>query len=107
MHRRYRAHPHIPFLIAQKPVGTPVSGLNASPGTSGAPEAQTASDGEILARRVLLAILFFGGMVAGAGIGLEVWGFRLAGNVLYFAGFLACAFGIVRHPANASTSTEK
>jgi hypothetical protein len=97
--RRYHHSPSIPFLIiGSEAAGSSRSGLNTSRATHVAETPQTASSGQKNGSTVFIASLALGGFLAGAGIAVEIAGFREVGQALYAAGFALCAVAIVRHP---------
>lgn len=98
MNRRYRSSPALPFLISGVPFSGPLSGFKASSAPSVPSTPQTASTGLPIASRKLLAGILSGGLVALAGIAVEVTGEPLVGNALYGVGILVSAAAVIFHP---------
>jgi hypothetical protein len=97
--RRYHHSPSIPFLIiGSEAAGSFRSSLNASEATHVAETPQTASQPAKTARIAFIGSLALGGFLAGAGLAVEIAGFREVGQTLYAAGFALCAVAIIRHP---------
>jgi hypothetical protein len=97
--RRYHHSPSIPFLIiGSEAAGSSRSAMKASDASMYRPAPQTASSGQKNGSTVFIASLALGGFLAGAGIAVEIAGFREVGQALYAAGFALCAVAIVRHP---------
>lgn len=98
MIRRYHHSPSIPFLISSSLFSGPLSGLKSFAAPSGPSAPQNASTGLPIASRKLLAGILSGGLVALAGIGVEVTGEPLVGNALYGIGILVSAVAVIFHP---------
>lgn len=101
--RRYHHSPSIPFLIANaegvcEPVGSSLSGVDASRATDGAPDHQAASDGLKKAPCLFLWSLWIAGLAIGGGLALELNGMMHQGLFAQAFGFFIAGVAVIRHP---------